>query len=148
MNEQNLYRIRTMVARHAVRAKEPPTAPPFLVYFTRVRDEVLRPVLADVGAELLKAGGPDHILPAPAGPSDGVALRLLIPGCEDSLNTIRFFPRRDRVRGWQVIGETEGRRSPTEIARFDADEPIRPGAVEQLVVNAVEQMLAAANSTD
>jgi len=152
MNEQNRRRLGRIAARHASRAAQGPSEPEakqedaagaaFLAAFDRVRDDVLRPVMAEVGVQLRGAG---YLFRITAGGEEGspaVDFHVILPDRGDSKDTVRFFAHKDSERGWQVIGELELKRSPIELTRFEAMDQITHDVVEQLVVDAVEQMLA------
>jgi hypothetical protein len=121
---------------------ETETETAFLAKFRRVRDDVLRPVMAEVGAQLKAAGFDFQVSPGGNEGAPGVDFHVLIPGRGDSKDTIRFFARKDRDRGWQVLGELELKRSPVELKRFEECGELGHDVAEQLVVDAVEQMFA------
>lgn len=152
MNEQNRLRLERIATRHskqeAQKSSEPQAETPndgdeaFLAAFGRARDEVLRPVMAEVGLQLKAAGYLFRIIAGGDAMSPSVELHVIIADRGDSKDTIRFLARKDAERGWQVIGELELKRSPIELTRFEAIEPMTHDVVEQLVVDAVEQMFA------
>ena len=152
MNEQNRLRLNRIATRHAKRTAqggseteselESHRDAAFLSAFACVRDEVLRPVMAEVGVQLKAAGYGFRISPGGAEGSPSIDFHILIADRGDSKDTIRFFARKDAERGWQVIGELELKRSPVELTRFEDTEQITHDVVEQLVVDAVEQMFA------
>ena len=151
MNEQN--RLRLAGSRQGTRAATAHGAEARPTKRRRVprrfrarRDEVLRPVMEEVGAQLRRqatasacAGGAEA--------SPAVDFRVLIAGRGDSKDTIRFFAHKDTVRGWQVIAEIELKRSPVELTRFEVAEEITRDVAEQLLVDAVEQMFASTAGT-
>lgn len=148
MNEPNRLRLERITARHAkqtARARseaDGATDAAFLAAFTDVRDEVLRPVMTEVGAQLKAAGYNFEIRPAGDEGSPGVDFHILMPERGDSKDTIRFFALKDAERGWQVVGELDLKRSPVELTRFEAMEDITHDVVEHLIVDAVEQMFS------
>jgi hypothetical protein len=152
MNEQNRLRLDRIATRHAKRAVQGRTETPiktevdtgFLAAFGRVRDEVLQPVMAEVGLELKAAGHRFRISPGGEAASPAVDFHILLPEPRDSKDTIRFLARKDAERGWQVIAELELKGSPVEITRFESAEEITRDVAEQLVVDATEQMFASA----
>ncbi len=148
MNEQNRLRVQRIATRHASRTSEgwseADSDAAFLAEFGRARDEVLTPLMEDVGAELKAAGYDFRVSPGGAAASPSVDFRILIPGRGASKDTIRFFAHKDAVRGWQVIAEIEIERSAMELVRFEATEPITRDVAEQLVVDATEQLFASA----
>jgi Pentapeptide repeats (8 copies) len=171
MNEQNRLRLDRITKRHAIRraqgSSEADDAASFFAAFARMRDEVLRPAMEDVARQLAAAGheaevanagdgapvstGPPLSIRAPnPGPASrappGVALFVRIPDRGDSRDTIRFRAYDDPARGWQTIAEVELTGSPMELTRFDADEPVTRDIIEQLLVDAVEQLFASTPS--
>lgn len=150
MNEQNRLRVHRIATRHASRTRdgwsetETESDAAFLAAFGRAREEVLTPLMEEVGAELRAAGYDFRVSSGGAAASPSVDFRILIPGRGAAKDTIRFFAHKDAVRGWQVIAEIEIERSPMELARFEASEPITSDVAEQLVVDATEQMFASA----
>ncbi len=148
MNEQNKERLGQLTKRLANRQAqgkgETEGDAAFLAEFGRIRDEVLHPVMEEVGAQLRAAGYDSKVVSRDAGASPAIDFHIAIPGRGDSKDTIRFFARKDSLRGWQVIAEIELKRSPMELARFDVDDPITRDIAEQLLVDATEQMFASA----
>jgi hypothetical protein len=146
MHEQNRLRIDRITARHAKHhARGQGDAEgdaAFLAGFLRARAEVLRPVMAEVGAQLECAGYGFEIREGDAEGTPSIDLHVRIPRRESSKDVIRFFAHRDAALGWQVIGEIELKRSPVELVRFEATEPVTRDRAEQLIVDAVEQMFA------
>ena len=152
MNEQNRMRLDRIAARHASRTVQRPSEPEpkhdnedgaaFLTAFDRVRDEVLRPVMAEVGVQLRGAGYLFRIGTGGDARSPAIELYVMLPDRGDSKDTIRFFAHDDAERGWQVIAELELKRTPVELTRFESIDEIAHDVVEQLVVDAVEQMFA------
>lgn len=146
MNEQNRQRLERIAARRASRIaqgwSEAESDAAFLAGFERVRDDVLLPVMDEVGAQLSTTGYGFRIANGGTEASPAIDFHILIPGRGDSKDTIRFFAAKDAVRGWQVIAEIDLKRTPMELARFGAGEQITREVVEQLVVDAVEQMFA------
>lgn len=154
MKERNRLRLGRITARHAKRAAEEadavhiePQKPDdkdaaYLAGFELVRDEVLRPIMAEVGIQLKAEGYLFRILTGGDATSPSIELHVIIAGRRDSKDTIRFFARKDVERGWQVIGEIELKRSPFELARFETTEEMTHDVVEQLIVDAVEQMFS------
>jgi hypothetical protein len=146
VHEQNMLRLDRITARHAKHhAKgqgDAESDAAFLADFVRARAEVLRPVMAEVGAQLERAGYGFEIAEGNAEGTPSIDLHVRIPGRGSSKDVIRFFAHRDTARGWQVIGEIELKRSPVELVRFEASEPVTRDRAEQLMVDAVEQMFA------
>jgi len=153
MNEQNRLRLERIAARHAKRTAEGAREPAveirddgddaaFLSAFDRARDDVLRPVMAEVGVQLRAAGYLFRIISGGDATSPSIDFHVIIEGRGDSKDTIRFFARKDAERGWQVIGELELKRSPVELTRFETIEEMMQDAVEQLVIDGVEQMFS------
>lgn len=158
MNDQNRLRLERIAARQASRAAPAPSAPElksddtadaaFLAAFERAQNGVLRPVMAEVGLQLRRAGYLFQISSGGEASTPSIDLHLVIPGRGDSKDIIRFFAAKDPERGWQVIAELELKRSPFELTRFEATEELDHDVVEQLLVDAVEQMFASTGGED
>ena len=157
MNDQNRLRIERIAAQHASRATPKPTAPEapegederaaaFLAAFARVRDEVLRPAMAEVGLQLKKVGYAFRISPGGDERSPSIDFHVILADRGASKDTVRFSARKDAVQGWLVIGELELTGSPVELTRFETTKEITHDVAEQLVVDAVEQMFAPAEA--
>ena len=146
MNEQNRLRLDRVAT---ARAKQTPPGSSewdadakFLAAFGRVRDQVLRPVMAEVGAELEAAGYASRISPGGEEGSPAVDFHVRSPELTDAGDTIRFRARKDAEQGWGVIAELAFAGGSVELTRFEAAEQIAPEVAEQLLVDAVEQMFA------
>ncbi len=72
MNEQNRLRVQRIATRHASRTSEgwseADSDAAFLAEFGRARDEVLTPLMEDVGAELKAAGYDFRVSPGGEAP--------------------------------------------------------------------------------
>jgi hypothetical protein len=158
MDDQNRLRLNRIAERQAKRAAQAPKQPDaktgaadadpdFLASFARVRDDVLRPVMAEVGVQLKSSGYSFRISPGGDEASPAVELRILMADRGDSKDTIRFLARKDATKGWQVIAELELKRSPIELTRFEVTDEITRDVAEQLIVDAVEQMFASTGPT-
>ncbi len=150
MNEQNRQRLGRIATRHtrcvAHGQSETESDATFIAEFGRVRDEVLRPVMDEVGLQLQTDGYEFRIANGGTEASPAVEFHVVIPGRTDAKDTIRLFAHKDALRGWQVIAEIELKRSPMELARFDAGDPITRDVAERLIVDATEQVFASALS--
>jgi hypothetical protein len=150
MNEQNRERLSRMAKRHAARraqkAGDAESAATFLAQFLRARDDVLRPVMEDIGTQLRAQGYDFTITDGGARTAPRIDFHIVLQGRGDAKDTIRFFAHEDDARGWQVIAELELERSPSELARFDAGDPVTRDVAEQLIVDATEQMFASSLS--
>jgi len=154
VNEQNRLRLERIATRYGARTAQAESEPraeaqdgdeddaAFLAAFERVRNDVLRPVMAEVGMQLKRAGYLFRIIHGGDRLSPSIDLQVLLANRGDSKDTIRFFARKDVERGWQVIGEVELKRSPIELTRFEDIAQIAHDVVEHLVIDAVEQMFA------
>ena len=148
MNEQNRERVHRMTRRHASRlaqgASDAESDVAFLGEFLRIRDEVLRPAMDELATQLREGGYESSVASGGSETSPAVEFHVVIPGRDDSKDTIRFFAHKDVQRGWQVIAEIELKRSPMELVRFDVGDPITRDVAEQLIVDATEQLFASA----
>lgn len=150
MKEHSKVRLSQITARYARRQGAVAEAEAaaaaearFLSEFVRVRAEVLRPILEEVVAQLAEAG---HRCRIEEGSSEGaphIELHVLLEGRAGLKNVIRFVVRQSEGRGTEVIAEIELRRSPVELARYQGLEALTREVVEQLLVDAVEQLFIA-----
>ncbi|NUP10343.1 MAG: hypothetical protein HOW73_30200 [Polyangiaceae bacterium] len=143
---------RIQAADHAAR----PDLEAFCSEFRRVRDATIIPAMRDVGEELLRqsAGGRPigntryaieiEDQPAPGREAPSVTLRLFLTPRAPHGHRITFTViTRDAVKGPEILAFLEASPPPMDIARFRPDD-LTEGVVEQLIVDAVEQIYACA----
>jgi hypothetical protein len=111
--------------------------------FRRVRAEVLAPILEEIGAAL-SASGHGYRVEIDAGklvPS--IELHLILVGtASGSTGVIRLFTRTKAPHPHQIIAEVQLKGTMVEITRFHEASALTPEVVEQMVVDAVEQVFA------
>jgi hypothetical protein len=151
MNEQTRIRLSIITARHAKHLAEAGIDAEalasrelaFLQGFERARGEILRPAMIEIGAQLERAGHGYRIAEDAGGARPSLELHLVITGARrGSKNLIRFFASRDVERGPEIIAEVEMVRSPMELTRFQEIDALTPEVVEQLLLDAIEQVFA------
>jgi hypothetical protein len=116
--------------------------------FRRLRDEVLAPILEEIGAALTAAGH-GHRVELDAGEHrPSVELHLLLEQARardaesGSTGVIRLFTLTGEARGCEIIAEVQLKRTLVELTRFQDTAALTPEVVEQMVVDAVEQVFA------
>jgi hypothetical protein len=133
MNEQNRMRLHRIATRHATQTAA----------FDRVRSEILRPVMEEVGVQLKAEGYDFQIALCGDERTPAIDFHIDIPARSDSKDTIRFFLR-PQGQGEGLAGDWRARSQaqPGRAHRFEALEQITRDRAEQLVVDAVEQMFS------
>lgn len=151
MKEQTRIRLATITERHARRLSEAGDAgglaaarrAEFLRGFERACAEVLRPAMEAIGAELTRAGHAYRVEQGATGERVSIELHLLITGAPRSTDkVIRLFSSRGPEQRPEVVAEVEMERNPMELTRFLQIEEITPEVVEQMLVDAIEQVFA------
>lgn len=147
MNEQTRIRLGLATKRYEQRLSQmSETDAGWLSAFERVCREIVRTAMAEIGAELVRAG---HSCQIDVGDLDGrpsldwtVAPRAVPTG----RRMVRVFPRHDEQKGWEVLAEIWLSGTPCELRRFASPAELTAEVAENLLVEAVEQILAAAGS--
>lgn len=151
MKEQTQLRLATITARHAKRLAESGTdasaaaarARAFFEGFERIRAEILRPAMTEIGAQLSAAGHGYRIEERVEGDRPLIELHLLILGARrGSKNLIRLFAWRDSEGRPEIIAEVEMVRTPMELTRYQEIEALTREVAEQMLVEAIEQVFA------
>lgn len=111
--------------------------------FRRARAEVLAPVLEEIGAALTAAGH-GHRVEIDAGEQrPSIELHLLLGDAPSaSTGVIRLFSRTTETFGSEIIAEVQLKRTLVELTRFHQASALTREVVEQMVVDAVEQVFA------
>jgi hypothetical protein len=151
MKDQTRIRLMTIEARYGKRLGAAPTEAElaadresrFVEAFRRVRAEILVPAMEEIGAQLTAAGH-GHRVDLDAGErAPSIELHLLLRGARrDAGNVIRLFTRPDEGHGCEVIAEVQIHLVVTELTRFREVSAITSEVVEQMIVDAVEQVFA------
>lgn len=146
MKEQNKNRLALIDARFGKRAALGGEMEGFEAAFQRVRDAVLLPVMDDVAAELLRLGhapwiGLDDLDHEGDACRPCIALHLGIGGIREAPGFIAFGVSRSGgapdVLAWLVAADT-----PFDLRRYARPEHIEKDHVEQLLIDAVEQIFS------
>jgi len=151
MKEQTKIRMEMITSRFAKRLTEAGNAgelvaarkAEFMRGFERVRAEVLRPAMEAIGAELIRAGHGYRIALGDAPEQISIELHLIITGApRASAKVIRLFSLKGTEGRPEVVAEVEMERNPMELTRFLEIDEITTEVVEQMLVDAIEQVFA------
>ncbi|AKT41279.1 hypothetical protein [Chondromyces crocatus] len=144
MKEHNRLRLERLTQRYAERsgAALPPSEAEFLRAFTEVRDRVLRPAMEEIAAELRRAGhAPEVVLDeGPEKPS--IELALGLQGVSGLRNRVGISVVRWEGHPLQLLAYLEASPPRFDLERFAKAEELGEDRVEQLLVDAVEHILA------
>jgi hypothetical protein len=111
--------------------------------FQRVRAEILAPVLEEIGAALTAAGHGHRVAIDAGEHRPSIELHLLLgDDGRASTGVIRLFCRTGTQRRREIIAEVQLKRTCVELTRFQEASALTPDVVEQMVVDAVEQVFA------
>jgi len=111
----------------------------FLDAFATTRDQVLAPVLFEIGEELAQDGS-RFAVERSESPLPSISLRLFLTSLRPSGHVVSFTVI-DRGRGLEVLVWLEASPPPMDLARYQPAALTRD-VVEQIVVDAVEQIFA------
>jgi hypothetical protein len=151
VNEQTRIRLAIIEAKFGKRGARAPSQAELAAErssrfdddFRRARSEVLAPILEEIGA-VLTAAGHGHRVALDAGEHrPSIELHLLLAGAEGgSTGVIRLFTRTGEARRCEIIAEVQLGRALVELTRFQEASALTAEVVEQMVVDAVEQVFA------
>lgn len=147
MNEQTRIRLGLITKRYEGRlqqARDPDAD--WLAAFEVACQRVVRPAMAEVGAELTGAGHSTQIDVGDIDGSPSLDWTLEPRSAPDARRMVRLFARHDEQKGWEVLAEVWLSGTPCELTRFKSPSELTPEVVERLLVDAVEQVFAAAGS--
>lgn len=151
MKEQTKIRMEMITARYAKRLTDAGNAgelvaarkAEFMRGFERVRAEVLRPAMEAIGAELIRAGHGFRVDLGDTPEHMSIELHLILTSApRASAKVIRLFALKEIERRPEVVAEVEMERNPMELTRFLQIDEITPEVVEQMLVDAIEQVFA------
>ncbi len=151
MKEQTRIRMEMITARYARRLTKAGNAgelvaarhEKFLRGFERVRADVLRPAMQAIGGELEKAGHGYRVDLGDADDRLSIDLHLILTGAPSRADkVIRLFSLKASASRSEVVAEVEMEGNPMELTRFLQIEEITPDVVDQMLVDAVEQVFA------
>lgn len=145
MKDQNRLRIARLAERYARRRVETASRDDegFARAFDDVRREVLRPVLEEVAAELRRCGHEPSIAVDVGAETPSIELRLGLAGAPSAApNRVGFCVIRRDESPMQVLAYLEATPPVFDLVRFARPSDIGPDQAEQLVVDAVEHIIA------
>jgi hypothetical protein len=146
VNEQNRLRLARCAERYTRRARrlddEDPAA--FVRRFLELCDRLLRPQMEEVSAELRCSGFASSVHLREDGPeAPAIELSVGLPGCSPrDRNVVGFAVIHWPDEPMQILAYLEAAPPPFDIERFASPEEVGAERVEQLLVDAVEQILA------
>jgi hypothetical protein len=151
MKEQTRIRLATITGRYARRLAEAGNSgelvaarqAEFLRGFERVCADVLRPAMETIGAELTRAGHGYRVDQGDTEERLSIEFHLLLTGAPSrSEKVIRLFSPKGTGGRPEVVAEVEMEHNQMELTRFLQIDEITPEVVEQMLVDAIEQVFA------
>ncbi len=145
MKEQNRLRLERLTRRYERRILEraAPGEAEFVAEFHALCDRLLRPRMEEVAVELRKAGHQSRVVLDEGPERPSIELALGLRRGKASRNVVGFSVLRWTGYPLQILAYLETNPPPFDLERFASAEEITPDYVEQLLVDAVEQILAA-----
>ncbi|WP_437513205.1 hypothetical protein [Sorangium sp. So ce1099] len=143
MKEHNRLRIERLAARYARRIEETraPAEADFLREFEDLRERVLRPPMEELAAELRKAGHAPRIVIDEGHDKPSIELALGLREAKATRNVVGFCVIRWPGYPLQILAYLEVNPTPFDLERFASAADIGADRVEQLLVDAVEQIM-------
>jgi hypothetical protein len=144
MKEQNRLRLERLTARYAdrLRAEGALSEAEFLRAFDELRGRLLRPHMEEIAAELRKAGHDARVVLDEGPEKPSIELALGLRGGTGTRNVVGFAVIRWGGYPLQILAYLEVNPPPFDLERFPRASAIGPDRVEQLLVDAVEHILA------
>lgn len=144
MREHNRLRVARLTARYDQRCLAPPAPDEadFLGAFATLAVRVLRPQMEEVAALLREAGHQSRVVVDEGHSRPSIELELGLRGGTGSRNVVGFAVIRWSGYPLQILAYLEVSPPPFDLERFTSADDIHPDHVEQLLVDAVEQILA------
>lgn len=150
MKEQNRLRLERLTARHARRLAEERAAPEaeYLRAFDELRARTLGPAMEEVAAVLRQAGHDPRILLDEGDDRPSVELALGLPGRDGGhggpavRNRVGFAVIRWEGYPLQILAYLEPTHPRFDLERFALASEVSPDQVEQILVDAIEHLLA------
>jgi hypothetical protein len=144
MNEQNRLRLERMMARYARRVADrgAPDEAAFARAFEEFRSKVLAPQLDEIARELQNAGHQSRVVIDRAEERPSIELALGLRGAKASVNVVGFSVIHWPDNPPQILAYLETNPPPFDIERFGSTEEITPERLEQLLLDAVEHIIA------
>ncbi len=144
MKEHNRLRIERLAARYARRLEEAraPAEADFLREFDDLRERLLRPQMEEFAGELRKAGHAPRIVLDEGHDTPSVELALGLREARASRNVVGFCVIRWAGHPLQILAYLEVNPTPFDLERFARAADVGPERVEQLLVEAIEHIMA------
>jgi hypothetical protein len=146
LKEANRLRLERLTARLAQRRASSgaeDAIPAFDAAFETSRDQVLVPLLRDIGAELGRAGHAHAIEIDGDARKPSVVFRVLLSGGGDgNANVIGFFARHDPTNGKSEVIAYLTLKVEFELGRFNAISEMTREALEQMLMDGIEHLIA------
>jgi hypothetical protein len=144
LKEHNRLRIERLAARYARRIEEAraPAETDFLREFDDLRERLLRPQMEEFAAELRKAGHAPRIVLDEGHDTPSIELALGLREAKASRNVVGFCVIRWAGYPLQILAYLEVNPTPFDLERFARAADVGPERVEQLLVEAIEQIMA------
>jgi hypothetical protein len=145
VKDHNRHRLDLITGRHAARKHDgfAIDRERYFEAFRAARDEVIRPVLEDVAAELRARGHAPQIALDQGPETPSIEIRLGIDGAPREPGSDRVaFSVIDRRGALEVLAFLTVKPSPMDLVRYARPEEISADEVEQLVIDAVEHIFA------
>lgn len=148
MNEQTRIRLGIITDRYDRRfGGADASASEWLVQFESLCDHVLSSAMNEIGTELSRAGHACHLTRSMEHGAPGLDWTIEPRGAPGARRMIRVFARNDERKGWEILAEVWLSGTPCELTRFAHPNEVTGEVAEHLLVDAVEQVLAAAASS-
>ncbi|WP_437930227.1 hypothetical protein WMF37_13670 [Sorangium sp. So ce291] len=143
MKEHNRLRIERLTARYArrIEATRAPAEADFLREFDALRERVLRPPMEELAAELRKAGHAPRIVIDEGHDTPSIELALGLREAKATRNVVGFCVIRWSGYPLQILAYLEVNPTPFDLERFASAADVGADRVEQLLVDAVEQIM-------
>ncbi|AGP35578.1 hypothetical protein BE04_10175 [Sorangium cellulosum] len=143
MKEHNRLRIERLAVRYARRIEEAraPAEADFLREFDNLRERVLRPQMEEFAAELSKAGHAPRLVIDEGHDTPSIELALGLREAKASRNVVGFCVIRWTGYPLQILAYLEVNPTPFDLERFARAADVGPDRVEQLLVEAIEQIM-------
>ncbi|WP_437592520.1 hypothetical protein [Sorangium sp. So ce1000] len=143
MKEHNRLRIERLTARYArrIEAARAPAEADFLREFDDLRARLLRPSMEEFAAELRKAGHAPRIVLDEGHDTPSIELALGLREAKARRNVVGFCVIRWDGYPLQILAYLEVNPTPFDLERFARAADVGPERVEQLLVEAIEQIL-------
>jgi hypothetical protein len=143
VKEHNRLRLERLTTRYTqrIRAELPPEEADFLREFDELREQVLRPQMEDLAAELRKAGHDARVVLDGGPDQPSVELALGLSGGRGSRNVVGFSVIRWKGHPLQILAYLAVNPPAFDLERYARAADVVPERIEQLLVDAVEHVI-------